>query len=276
MLGGDVGLKNITRCHRGPKMTEPVLLVEIADGYALMTLNRPKALNALSSELRRKFIHTLAELDQNQEVRAAILTGAGRAFCAGIDLKEIGSSDKSVNANVHDENVVAAMAAFSKPLIGAINGVAVTGGFEISLACDILLAAESAQFADTHVRVGINPGWGLSQHLSRAVGIFRAKELSLTGNFLSARQACDWGLVNHVVPDDQLLIRARGLAADIVANDPTHVVRMKAVINEGFAMTLTQALHMEAERAGALNIGVSAQSVEISRREANERARRSQ
>jgi enoyl-CoA hydratase len=255
-------------------MSESPLLIEISQGSATLSLNRPKSLNALSSELRRMLIDQLAALDSDPDVRVVILTGTGRAFCAGIDLKEIGRSGENVNSNVDAENVVEAMVRFSKPLIGAINGLAITGGFEISLACDILIAGRSARFADTHVRVGINPGWGLSQRLSRAIGISRAKELSLTGNFLSADRAYEWGLVNRVVADDELLGTARELAADIAANDSASVGRMKAVIDEGFAMALGDALAMEAARARTLNTDVSALAVEGRRDAARTRARR--
>ena len=255
-------------------MSESPLLIEISQGSATLSLNRPESLNALSSELRRMLIDQLAALDANPDVRVVILTGIGRAFCAGIDLKEIGRSGENVNSNVDAENVVEAMVRFSKPLIGAINGLAITGGFEISLACDILIAGRSARFADTHVRVGINPGWGLSQRLSRAIGIFRAKELSLTGNFLSADRAYEWGLVNRVVADDELLGTARELAADIAANDSASIRRMKAVIDEGFAMALGDALAMEAARARTLNTDVSALAVEDRRDAARTRARR--
>jgi enoyl-CoA hydratase len=219
-------------------MAEPTLLVEIADRIGLLVLNRPHSLNALSSELRTLLIDALASLDANPDVSVAILTGNGRSFCAGLDLKEIAGSQSDVTANVRRQNVVAAMSSFSKPLIGAINGLAVTGGLEISLACDLLVAAESAQFADTHVRVGINPGWGLSQRLSRAI-----------------------------------LTTARSLAAEIAVSECARLVRMKSVIDEGFAMPLAQALHMEAERALALNSAVTARAVATGHDAARARAR---
>jgi len=256
-------------------MSESLLMTEVTDGVALLTLNRPKSLNALSSQLRRTLIETLQIMDADPSVRVAILTGVGRAFCAGIDLKEIGRSATSVNANVAAENVVDAIVAFSKPIIGAINGLAITGGFEISLACDMLIAGKSAQFADTHVRVGIYPGWGLSQRLSRAIGIFRAKELSLSGKFLSAEQARDWGLVNHVVADEELIPTARRLALEIAANDPVWVARMKSVMDEGYALPLGPAIAMEAARAADFNAAVSADAVEGQRDIASARARTS-
>ena len=141
-------------------------------------------------------------------MRVLILTGAGKAFCAGLDLKELGSGQAALGGGengVTARDPVAALARFSGPVIGAINGAAVTGGFELALACDVLLASPQARFADTHARVGIAPGWGLSQRLSRAIGIYRAREISLTGNWVSAEQAAAWGFVNRVVPAEELL-----------------------------------------------------------------------
>ncbi len=179
-------------------MSEPVLLVEEANEIATITLNRPAAMNALSTELRQAIAETFEDLQSDANVRVAIITGAGKAFSAGLDLKELGAGDASVGGAVSGREVkdpVRAMAQFSGPVIGAINGVAITGGFEMALACDVLIASTNARFADTHARVGVMPGWGLSQRLSRAIGIYRAKELSLTGNFLSAEQAAEWGLI---------------------------------------------------------------------------------
>lgn len=169
-----------------------MLLVEKQDGIAVVTLNRPEAMNALSKALRSELYKAMVALDADPEVRVVILTGAGeRAFTAGLDLKELGSDAGAMgaaNAEGADENPVKAIELCKKPVIGAINGVAITGGFEVALACDVLIASENARFADTHARVGIMPGWGLSQKLSRLIGLYRAKELSLTGNFLSARR----------------------------------------------------------------------------------------
>src|SRR5207253_4228819 len=142
------------------------------------------------------------------------LTGAGRAFTAGLDLKELGSDPNGMgaaNATGASENPVLAILECPKPIIGAINGVAITGGFEVALACDVLIASTNARFADTHARVGIMPGWGLSQKLSRIIGVYRAKELSLSGNFLDARTAYDWGLVNRVVEPEELIPAAMKL-----------------------------------------------------------------
>jgi enoyl-CoA hydratase len=201
-------------------MPASVLLVEKSKGIATVTLNRPEAMNALSSELRRAIARAFRELQAGGETRVAIVTGAGRAFCAGLDLKELSEMGPDGGGDWATDDVVDAMAAFEGPIIGAINGHAITGGFELALACDLLVASTEAKFADTHVRVGLLPGWGLSQKLSRLIGISRAKEISLTGNYVGAEQAEAWGLVNRVVPPDELLPTCRALAADMASCPP--------------------------------------------------------
>ena len=161
---------------------DDLILVEKTDGVATVTLNRPTAMNALSKALRKRLYEVMTAIDADDEVRAVVLTGAGeRAFTAGLDLKELGSQPGalgSANATGADENPVKAIELCRKPVIGAINGVAITGGFEVALACDFLIASEKAAFADTHARMGIMPGWGLTVLLPEAVGFRRAKELS--------------------------------------------------------------------------------------------------
>ncbi|HEU0222603.1 MAG TPA: enoyl-CoA hydratase [Paracoccaceae bacterium] len=238
-------------------MSDTPLAIVHDDPCAIVTLNRPEALNALSGAMRRGLVAALAELDATDSVRVVILTGAGRAFCAGLDLKELAASGRSVSDNVDAENVVAAIERFTKPLVAAVNGPAVTGGVEILLACDIILAAEGASFADTHVKVGLTPGWGLSQRLSRVVGIHRAKEFSLSARALSARQAERWGLVNHVVPAEELMPRALDLARSIAQWPPEAVRAMKSMIDRGHAMPLGEALAMEARAASRANAAVT-------------------
>ncbi len=189
------------------------LRLEIDGSTAIVTMWRPEARNALNAPMRSAVRQTLAELDADQSVRAIILTGADPAFCAGLDLKELAAGGNS-GASAEVESL-GPWAPLSKPLIGAINGVAVTGGFEYALACDFLIASEHAGFADTHARVGIMPGWGLSVQLPRAIGVRRARQMSLTGNYIDARTALGWGLVNEVVVHADLLSRCRQLAADV-------------------------------------------------------------
>jgi enoyl-CoA hydratase len=235
-------------------MAEPLLLVDIRDGIATVTLNRPQAMNALSRALRAEFVRAFRALGADPDVGVVILTGAGRAFCAGLDLKELGGERAGAEdpaATVLDGDVAGALHACPQPVIGAINGFAITGGFELALACDVLIAASTARFADTHARVGIMPGWGLSQKLSRAIGIYRAKELSLTGNYLSAEQAEAWGLVNRVVAPAELLPACEALARDMLSCVPEVMRRYKRVIDEGYAETFARGLAIEAEAARA-------------------------
>ena len=254
-----------------------LVTVERADGIATVTLNRPEAMNALSRGLRAQLAQAMVELDADDRVRAVVLTGAGeRAFTAGLDLKELGADTSNLgaaNATDASANPVKAVEQCRKPVIGAINGVAITGGFELALACDILLASENARFADTHARVGIMPGWGLSQKLSRLIGISRAKELSLSGNFLDARTACEWGLVNRVHPAAELLPAARKLAADIASADPRMIEAYKKLIDEGFAQTFGEAMATEHRVSSAANREVAADDVEARRRVVMERGR---
>ena len=248
--------------------------IERCGGYAVVTMNRPEAMNALSAALRSGLARAFDALEADPEVRVLILTGAGtRAFTAGLDLRELGAGESSVAAAIEQEDPVRALGRFSGPVIGAINGVAITGGFELALACDMLIASETARFADTHARIGVMPGWGLSQRLSRAIGISRAKELSLTGNFIDARTAEAWGIVNRVVPADALMPAARQLAEDMVSADPQMLKAYKALIDDGFALPFGEAMALEAARAAG-NAHISAEAVEQRRRDVQERGRR--
>lgn len=254
-----------------------ILLVEKADRIAVVTLNRPEAMNALSKALRHALHAAMVDLAADPEVSVVILTGAGeRAFTAGLDLKELGSDPaalSSANASAAQDNPVKAIELCPKPVIGAINGVAITGGFELALSCDILIASTSARFADTHARVGIMPGWGLSQKLSRLIGIYRAKELSLSGNFLDARTAEAWGLVNRVVAPAELLPAARKLAADIASIPVETLTTYKRIIDDGFAESLGSALALEDRRSTAYNRAVTPADLEARRSQVQARGR---
>ncbi len=234
------------------------LLVELApEGYAVLTLNRPGAMNALSLALRAELAAAVTGL--REQARVLILTGAGRAFCAGLDLKELAQGGAPLAGERADP--VAAMRAFPGPIIAAVNGAAVTGGFELALAADLMLAGESARFADTHARVGILPGWGLSVKLPRLIGMGRAKELSLTGNFLSAAQAERWGLVNRVLPDAELLPAARALALDMLGTLPHMLPAMKRLMDEGYAQPFGQAMAAERAASEAYRAGLTGAAV---------------
>ncbi|HET9876938.1 MAG TPA: enoyl-CoA hydratase [Mycobacterium sp.] len=193
-------------------MTDDILLIGTADRVQTLTLNRPQARNALSTELRQRFFAALADADADDGVDVVILTGSDPVFCAGLDLKELGTSTALPDISPR-------WPPMAKPVIGAINGAAVTGGLELTLYCDILIASERARFADTHARVGLLPTWGLSVRLPQRVGVGLARRMSLTGDYLSADEALRAGLVTEVVPHDQLLPAASAVAASIVGNN---------------------------------------------------------
>lgn len=256
-------------------MTEPVL-VDITDGVATITLNRPEARNALNRALRHGLPTIVTELEANDAVDVLILTGADPAFSAGVDLKEFGAGavggdelrsgagvagpESAGPESAGPESVDmggrsrdgqlpwrGALPPRTKLLIGAVNGVAVTGGLELALACDFLIASERARFADTHARVGVMPGWGLTVLLPQRVGVARAREMSVTGNFVDAQLAYDWGLVNHVVAHDELLPYCRQLAVDCRSVDQLGVRRMLSTYDRNSLVTDEEAWRIEDE-----------------------------
>jgi enoyl-CoA hydratase len=233
-------------------MTQPdsLVLIERTDGIATVTLNRPEALNALSSALRARIVEAFTALRDDADVQVIILTGAGRAFTVGLDLKELGG-EVAATESISSQVLSDAVTGVGKPVIGAVNGYAITGGFELALMCDFLIASTEARFADTHARVGVVPGWGLSQRLPRLIGINRAKELSLTGNYLDAETACAWGLVNRMVAPEELLPLCRQLATDIVSTEPVTRGEIKRIMDAGWHATLTEGLTLEHQASEA-------------------------
>lgn len=226
-------------------MTEQeAVLVDVADRVAVITMNRPDKRNAINGALGLGLARTVGDLEAREDVDVMILTGADPAFCAGADLKELGSADAGAAREPDAPDDPYRRDEFgqypfrgplpprTKLLIGAINGPAITGGFELALNCDLLIASDRARFADTHARVGVMPGWGLTVLLVETVGARRARELSATGNFLDAGTALTWGLVNHVVPHDELLTFTRELALAVVSNDQVGVRRMLQTYDE--------------------------------------------
>ena len=226
-------------------MTE--LLLQREDGYAVLTLNRPDARNALSPQLLLDLCGVFRQLQDESDIYSVILTGAGTAFCAGLDLKAMAEDESGLGVYaIHAQHdITAAMTAFDRPIIVGVNGVAATGGFELALMGDILLAASGACFADTHCRVGLAPGWGLSQKLARIIGPSRAREAHFTGNVISAQQAEAWGLVSRVVAPEDLLDACRQVATDIASCVPETVKVYKKMVNEGLQTDLAAGLAME-------------------------------
>jgi enoyl-CoA hydratase len=245
---------------------EPPVLVEVEDRIATVTLNRPEARNALNRELMYALWDAVAAAGANPDVDVVILTGADPAFCAGVDLKEV-SGETPASAGPREggrgperdtNGLFRFFPVIEKPVLGAVNGVAVTGGLEIALQCTFLVASERAKFADTHARVGIMPGGGITVFMGQSMGARRAMELSLTGNFLSADEALRYGLVNHVVHHDELLPFARRLAADIVSNDQRSIRRLLQHYRQlGNAATTDDAHLLEGYMAETWQLGVS-------------------
>ena len=221
------------------------LLVEVSDGIATLTLNRPSALNALNAVLKSQLVAALVEMDGRADVRVIVLTGRGRAFCARLDVRELEASGPDVSANVAQTDIGAALSGLQTPIIAAINGLAVTGGFEITLACDMVIAVESAWFQDTHAKIGLMPGWGLSQHRQRTIGQARAKEIAVTARRVSAAEAARLGFVNRVVPDADLPTAARALAAEVAQGDGAVLRNLKHLIVGGGELPYSEALEFE-------------------------------
>lgn len=223
-------------------MTDDILLIDTDERVRTLTLNRPKARNALSSALRDRFFGALTEAETDDGVDVVIVTGTDPVFCAGLDLKELGGESALPDISPR-------WPPLTKPVIGAINGAAVTGGLELALYCDVLIASEQARFADTHARVGLLPTWGLSVRLPQKVGIGLARRMSLTGDYLSAADALRAGLVTEVVPHDRLMATAREVAASIVGNNQNAVRALLASYHRIDDSQTSAGLWMEAMAA---------------------------
>ncbi|BBZ05025.1 enoyl-CoA hydratase [Mycolicibacterium chitae] len=243
-----------------------VLLIDTTDRVRTLTLNRPKSRNALSKALRTELFSALAAAQSDDDVDVVILTAADPVFCAGLDLKELGDTTELPDISPKWPDM-------DKPVIGAINGAAVTGGLEIALYCDVLIASEKAAFADTHARVGLLPTWGLSVRLPQKVGVGLARRMSLTGDYLSAEDALRAGLVTEVVPHDGLLDAARAVAASIVGNNQKAVRALLDSYHRIDAAQTSGALWLEAEAARAWMRSTSGDDVAASRASVMDRGR---
>jgi enoyl-CoA hydratase len=227
-------------------MAEQHLRVATNDGICTITIDRPDARNALSLGMRRGLKELFAQASADDDVAVIVLTGVDPAFSAGVDVKELRSgSGREGGGEITDP--AAALRAVPKPVLGAINGVCVTGGLEIALACDVLVASAHARFADTHVRLGLVPAWGMSAYLARAVGTRKAVELSLTGAFITADEALQWRLVNHVVPHGELLPRTYELAAAMRDAEPVATKTVLDLYRRANGLPVDAALALERE-----------------------------
>ena len=232
-------------------MTEPLVLVADHGAVRLLTLNRPEARNALSRNLIRATYTALTEADANESVLAVVLTGADPAFCAGVDLKEAQRDGLAYFEEFRSQSCIAAVAKMRTPIVGAINGACFTGGLEMALGCDFLVASERAVFADTHARVGILPGGGMTARLPQLVGLAMARRLSMTGEVVDAARAEHIGLVTEVVPHEQLLDRALELAGQIAEVPGATMSGLKEIYTTGAAAVVDPALAAEEKIAFA-------------------------
>lgn len=225
----------------------------VTSGVATLTLNRPDALNAFDRSMKESLLAALKSAERDSAVRVVVLTGAGRAFSAGQDLKERqqpGAADLADELRARYNPLVVQMRRMEKPIIGAINGVAAGAGCSIALACDLRLASDRAQFIEVFGRVGLVPDTGSTWFLPRLVGYARAAEMILTTDPVDAETALRWGLVNRVVPADLLMEETAALAARLAAGAPRALALAKRALNRAFDSSLEDALEYEAQLQG--------------------------
>jgi enoyl-CoA hydratase len=232
-------------------MTEPLVLSADHGPVRVLTLNRPEARNALSRDLIRATYAALTDADGDESVRAVVLTGTDPAFCAGVDLKEAQRDGSTYFAEFRSHSCIEATGKMRTPTVGAINGAVFTGGLEMALGCDFLIASERAVFADTHARVGILPGGGMTARLPQLVGLGMARRLSMTGEVVDAVRAERIGLVTEVVAHDRLLDRAIEMATQIAEVPGPTMVGLKEIYMTGAAAVIDPALAAEEKIANA-------------------------
>ena len=231
------------------------LLVQDADGIRTITFNRPEVKNALSIAMRDEFCELVADADRDASVRAIVVTGTDPIFTAGVDFKERNPTTDASQQRA-TVNPAQALRATRTPSICAVNGACVSGGLEIVLSASFIVASERARFADTHARLNVVPAWGLTALLPRAVGVRKAKEMSLTGNFVDAPEALRIGLVNHVVAHERLMPFVTDLAHQIT--DQPAAATMLDLYDQGADLTLTAALDLEAATVSEMHFDVKA------------------
>ena len=228
------------------------LVVDDADGVRTITINRPDVKNALTAAMRAEFCALIDEADADETTRAVIVTAVDPVFSAGVDFKEVAAGTGRASSS----NPGATLRAASTPVVCAVNGACVTGALELALSCTFIVASERARFADTHARLGVVAAWGLTALLPRAVGVRKAAELSITGNFVDAADALRLGLVNHVVPHEELLPFTRALVDDIA---PTAAVgHVLSLYRRGDGLSLGDALALEAEHGATQQVDAAA------------------
>jgi enoyl-CoA hydratase len=228
-------------------MTYKNIIVEKKDTVGIIKINRPNVLNALNKETIRELLNAVSELEDDKKIKAAILTGEGKAFIAGADIKqmkdmtpleakEFAELGHSLPVKIEESRL---------PFIAAVNGYALGGGCEVMMSCDICIASTNAKIGQPEINLGINPGFGGTQRLPRIVGLMKAKELLLTGRNIDAQEALDIGLVNKIVDDGSLMDEVETLAKNIASKSAVQISFIKALVNKGSHVDLTSACSLE-------------------------------
>jgi len=221
------------------------IIFEKEDNIAIITFNRPEARNAVNNQVRAEFTAAIAEVEADDDIKVLILTGSGKAFSAGVDIKEF-----SKTTPYHAHNLFRLgerVEKLPKPVIAAVNGFSLGGGNEIALACDIIIASEKAKFGQPELNIGIIPGGGATQRLPRMIGVCRAKELIFTSDVITAEEAFNLGMINRVVPEDQLMPTAKEIAKKIATKSPAALKLAKQAINYAMQTSLESGLKYEYE-----------------------------
>ena len=228
------------------------LVVALADGILQITLNRPDSLNALSPDLMAELYQVFIQAKENPSVKALLLTGTGKAFCAGADIKQLGGLDAHSGYEFarYGQMVFRTLEQLGKPSLAAVNGVALGGGCELAMAATIRIAADVAKFGQPEIKLGVIPGFGGTQRLARLIGKGRALDMCLTGRLITAAQANDWGLVSAVVTPAELLTHANHYLTELTHLPVTALTNVMTVIDEGFDLPLTEAFLLEAAHFG--------------------------
>ncbi len=242
-------------------MSYQYLLFEIRDKVAVVTFNRPEAMNALSPDVLAEFGAILGEIKNNEDIAVVVVTGAGKAFVAGADIKVMMKQNalEARNFSMIGQEVILQLEELPQPVIAAVNGFALGGGCEIAMGCDFIYASEKAKFGQPEINLGILPGFGGTQRLARLVGRGWAKELCLTGEMITAEKAREIGLVNKVFPADSFMDEVMKTAATIASKGKLACRSIKQVIDRGFQADLRTGLFLEVQTFGAIRSSVDAQ-----------------
>lgn len=238
-------------------MAEPVIRYEVKDAVATITLNRPEAYNALNLALGRELFHAALDADEDRAVRCIVVTGAGRAFCAGGDVKDFHDSADRIGVVIKElttylHGAVSRLARTPKPVIMAVNGAAAGGGMSLALAGDLVVATESAKFTMAYSKIAASPDGSSSYFLPRMIGLRRALELHYTNRVLSARDAMDWGLVNRVYPDAEFAVSVAALAKELAGGPTLAFGRAKLLFHQSTQESLESQMELEAQALATL------------------------